>query len=554
MSKSKPKSKTESDAYLNMKMFWEKVGGKEFIKKYQGYAKKNVLTNYIVRSRPRNPHKDLDGHERDELEAELRQCKILILTANEVESRTLKRILYEESRFRKIYNYWKFMKSKQEEEGADDKGIVSDGEVVTSDDTLLKVDIARSVQDAKLFEINLEREAQYYFVTLGATDDEIEKDPSKKSEQIKIAYIAPPGTSSFSRNGSHKAVVHALRRFEGFGVDEYPSLIVSLGVAFGMYPAITKDCPPQRQNLGDVLIAKSIIAYDSKYKAENGELKFSNCESFFLEDGVRRAFGEMIEQSGSMPFSLPDIGKPLEHTPDSDFDMAHIRCHFGPIFSGGAVVNDPGFKNKLQEYTLAEGERKISSDVIGGEMEGAGIWFASLMVNNALSCIVIKGICDWGEDKNGWASFLEENDQDFFDKSLREKLPEKIYEVYKDNAQQAQYVIQEIDSIIQKYKNGQYRNLPKGYQTAYNLAKNAVNDMVKDSIQAYATEQAFKVLCYMLYTDPQLQKMPAQDPPIRPETRQREKRPKGLTDELTHSEPAPENENNERYNHDYNII
>ena len=95
--------KPQSDALENMALFWKQTGGKTFVEKYSKYAQQNVTASYITR-RGRKDTTRVD----DELERELSECRILIMTANEVESRTLKRLLFEESKSRKIYKYWKY--------------------------------------------------------------------------------------------------------------------------------------------------------------------------------------------------------------------------------------------------------------------------------------------------------------------------------------------------------------------------------------------------------------------------------------------------------------
>ena len=46
----------------------------------------------------------------------------------------------------------------------------------------------------------------------------------------------------------------------------------------------------------------------------------------------------------------------------------------------------------------------------------------------------------------------------------------------------------------------------------FDSALKGVNDLIKDSVQSYAAERAFKVFCYLLYNDPQLAIVPARSP------------------------------------------
>lgn len=55
---------------------------------------------------------------------------------------------------------------------------------------------------------------------------------------------------------------------------------------------------------------------------------------------------------------------------------------------------------------FAAAENRGIDDVVGGEMEGSGIYFAC--DREKIPCIVIKGICDWGVNKNAWDEILKD--------------------------------------------------------------------------------------------------------------------------------------------------
>ncbi|MDE7176872.1 MAG: hypothetical protein K2O59_03580 [Lachnospiraceae bacterium] len=55
---------------------------------------------------------------------------------------------------------------------------------------------------------------------------------------------------------------------------------------------------------------------------------------------------------------------------------------------------------------LEAAERRGIEDVVGGEMEGSGVYFAC--DKEKIPCIVIKGICDWGIKKNSWDEVLKD--------------------------------------------------------------------------------------------------------------------------------------------------
>jgi nucleoside phosphorylase len=146
-----------------------------------------------------------------------------------------------------------------------------------------------------------------------------------------------------------------------------PDAVILVGIAFGKDNE-NKNEP--RQHIGDVLISERIQDYESG-KITNGKNQ---------SDG-----------------STPDCGKTLlsvfKHYCASWSHMIDERkaeCQFGLLLSGDKVVDDPEFKNKLfTAYPRA----------IGGEMEGRGA-YAACRHKRLDEWIIIKAICDWGENKN----------------------------------------------------------------------------------------------------------------------------------------------------------
>lgn len=486
------------------------------------------VRNYIVRG---SDIEEIDKMSADELIAgQLQDCHYFIMTANRVESQAIKRLLYEEAKDRKIYKFW----------------MAAERNILVSDENDPKDPVDGHpnpfhVRSPRLLEINCGEEVQYYFVTIGATEPEIAKDPTLRA--IKIAYICPTGTSSFTGNGSHKAVVHALRRFSDKN-SGYP-FIASLGVAFGLNPSSDNQPYLKRQCLGDVLISQSIIAYDSKYKVTepeegrprgncSGGITFSHCEVYPLEVGAKRAFAGIIDSPSCSPFQSAhqrDTVKEFEEK--AKIHMDELRCHFGPLYSGGAVVSSMEFKKMLLCAKVAgSGQLTQSLDPIGGEMEGVGIWYACLLEDDQFPCIVIKGICDWGEEKNGWAELLAQEDPSYLEEKFEKKLAEVLdkqfqYEeekivqslisglmgVYKQSREERTKALSAIvDEAEALGIYGGSEVIQNKLEESLEQAKLAVNDLLKDAVQAYATEQAFKMYCYMVYEDPQLGKIPAKTP------------------------------------------
>lgn len=73
------------------------------------------------------------------------------------------------------------------------------------------------------------------------------------------------------------------------------------------------------------------------------------------------------------------------------------------MLTGGTVLSDAEEKKKLLEAAA-----NIGYDIIGGEMEASGIYYACQKIKNRhIPFLIIKGICDWGAEKNGWKTAIE---------------------------------------------------------------------------------------------------------------------------------------------------
>ena len=195
---------------------------------------------------------------------------------------------------------------------------------------------------------------------------------------VKIVHMHPDSTSSFTVGGSANAVRSALERFR-------PKLVVSLGVAFGI--------DPKKQHLGDVLLSSAVIPYDIFNKDTDGvitlrsEDKFCTHEALNAWDVLMRTPYFSLEEKEEERLSL--IERNL-----------NFKWQFGTMLSGGSVLSNKDKKQALLQAAKKFGEEKI----IGGEMEGTGIYYECRKPD--IPCIVIKGICDWGAEKNSWSEAI----------------------------------------------------------------------------------------------------------------------------------------------------
>lgn len=136
-----------------------------------------------------------------------------------------------------------------------------------------------------------------------------------------------------------------------------PSAAFMVGIAFG------KD--PSKQHIGQVLIANSVIPYESQ------------------------RVGQTVINRGIPLSSDQTLLNRFEHAYDWKFllpNRVECRKEIGPLLSGEKLVDDSEFKSRLFEK---------HPTAIGGEMEGAGFYAAAQ--RKRIPCILLKSICDWAD-------------------------------------------------------------------------------------------------------------------------------------------------------------
>lgn len=157
--------------------------------------------------------------------------------------------------------------------------------------------------------------------------------------------------------------------------------IFSLGVAYGKTPKIYET--DHAQDIGDVLISNRIVRWDAFIKLTDGKLHLDDRDFIYIGDEI--------------------LGGCVHYLKNEDFpstkeaNIGQFRWFLGTILSGNMVLSDEDFKQKLLSAAVEYG---IEKSIVGGEMEGSGIWFEQRDCN--IPIMIIKGICDWGALKNGW--------------------------------------------------------------------------------------------------------------------------------------------------------
>ncbi len=189
-------------------------------------------------------------------------------------------------------------------------------------------------------------------------------------ESVPVLHVWPSSMSSFTQYGSYNAINTALDFFT-------PEYVISLGVAFGI--------DPQEQSLGDVLISKELVFYDNFNKVTDGVITLKKHEVYPTD--IR--FLASVRQ--------------LEYkTPPKE--VGGFKWYYDALLTGGTVLSDTAEKLKLLE---AAADRDYSN-IVGGEMEATGIYYAcQVHKDRNIPFIVIKGICDWGAEKNGWEKVVD---------------------------------------------------------------------------------------------------------------------------------------------------
>lgn len=136
-----------------------------------------------------------------------------------------------------------------------------------------------------------------------------------------------------------------------------PSTVIMVGIAFGTDRA--------SQNIGDILVAQQIMAYDGQKvsQASDGEMRI-----------IPR--GDRVTPSSWL----------LSRCHHGRADWSGADVHFGLILSGEKLIDHREFKDQL----LA-----LEPEAIGGEMEGVGLYLAAQ--RNKVDWIVVKAICDWAD-------------------------------------------------------------------------------------------------------------------------------------------------------------
>lgn len=142
------------------------------------------------------------------------------------------------------------------------------------------------------------------------------------------------------------------------GIEELsPLSVVMLGIAFGV--------DPEKQQIGQILVAKQIVAYELQRVGSSADGRPG------------------INIRGDRPHASPKL---LDRFRSGVIDWRGAKVDFGLILSGEKLIDHKAFRDEL---------RAKEPEAIGGEMEGAGLYAAAQ--TRGVDWILVKAICDWAD-------------------------------------------------------------------------------------------------------------------------------------------------------------
>jgi nucleoside phosphorylase len=181
-------------------------------------------------------------------------------------------------------------------------------------------------------------------------------------------------TGSYSMGGSADLIRFVMRNKYCF-----PSVIISYGICFGN--------DYHKQELGDTIIANKLYPYFMSAKVKE--------KYFFVKD--------------SNIFDIaPQLDTKIQYLIGKGELSEKNRIFYGNMVTGEAVISNEIMKDIFIKAAT-------NQPVLGGEMEGYGLFKECRGFECLVPCLLVKSICDWGAYKN-----IEEDPD--ADSNLKDKL------------------------------------------------------------------------------------------------------------------------------------
>ncbi len=251
-------------------------------------------------------------------------------------------------------------------------------------------------------------------------------------EKYYIVHVHAQKTGSYTMGGSADIV-----RYITENDYCYPSAIISYGICFG------NDYSTQK--IGDTIIVKKLYPYFMSAKIKESK--------YIVEDSNIFKINTVLEAKIDNLF----LNNYLTETQE--------RVYFGNMITGEAVLSNISVKNIVTDAAT-------NQVVLGGEMEGYGLFKECQGFGHKIPCLIIKSICDWGAQKNtpntitdnikdklqAFAAnracnilfkLLYENTEDLFQDSIYEEAKSKIFDINdRSNNFTKDFIIDIVKSIL----------------------------------------------------------------------------------------------------------
>lgn len=176
-----------------------------------------------------------------------------------------------------------------------------------------------------------------------------------------VVHVEPTSTGSYTKGGIAKIIKKALKVVK-------PSIVLSVGVAFGLRP--------DKDTIGDVLIGRQHFSYDKGTKISEGKIDIKRLH---------------IEEPDEYMLCRVQAMIPTE-TPIYGYLGNEFKVVLGNMLTGEFVIDFKDFNDMVFSPFKSFG-------VVGGEMEAYGL-FEEVKQKKKVHCLLMKGICDWGSNKN----------------------------------------------------------------------------------------------------------------------------------------------------------
>lgn len=247
----------------------------------------------------------------------------------------------------------------------------------------------------------------------------------------KAVHIMAETTGSNTVGGAEDMIRMAFqyRNFQ-------PMAVISFGICFGINH--------KTQRLGNVIISEKLYSYGVGLKIKDDKIVINDDNNFVIHDLLRNNIRELKNQS----VISENQGE-----------------YVGNYITGEAVMSSESLKQKVVQSATV-------SQVMAGEMEGYGIFKECMRYGRdgkgkeKVPCIIIKAICDWGAQKNGFLNTVDDG---------------------KINIQETSSIITIADENI---------NYVKSYLKESGIdcepSSAEIEEVIKNSIQAFAADRAFR--------------------------------------------------------------